>query len=79
MLLPWRGWNVAAYRPRPWLQIAYLTADGIGACWLAQPEDPARIIGLITDGDLRRARQSQGAPTWSSLTATDLMTVDRLR
>jgi len=56
--------------------IAYLTANGIGACWVAQPEDSTRINGLITDGDLRRALQSQGASTWSALTAADLMTVD---
>ena len=56
--------------------IAYLTANGIGACWVAQPEDSTRINGLITDGDLRRALQSQGASTWSALTAADLMTMD---
>jgi len=56
--------------------IAYLTANGIGACWVAPPEDSTRINGLITDGDLRRALQSQGASTWSALTAADLMTMD---
>ena len=56
--------------------IAHLTADGVGACWVARPEQPARIHGLITDGDLRRALQSHGAEQWSRLTAADLMTVD---
>ena len=56
--------------------IAHLTADGVGACWLARPDQPARIHGLITDGDLRRALQSHGAEQWSQLTAADLMTVD---
>lgn len=56
--------------------IAHLTADGIGACWVAQPEDPARIHGLITDGDLRRALQTKVAATWGVLTAADLMTVE---
>jgi arabinose-5-phosphate isomerase len=56
--------------------IAHLTADGVGACWVARPEDGQRIHGLITDGDLRRALQSHGPQEWSRLTAADLMTAD---
>lgn len=56
--------------------IAHLTADGVGACWLAQPDAPERIWGLITDGDLRRALQQHGPQQWSELTAADLMTTD---
>ena len=56
--------------------IAHLTADGVGACWVARPDDEQRIQGLITDGDLRRALQSHGAEQWSGLTAADLMTAD---
>ncbi len=56
--------------------IAHLTADGVGACWVAQPEASDHIWGLITDGDLRRALQQHGAQDWSQLTAADLMTVD---
>jgi arabinose-5-phosphate isomerase len=56
--------------------ITHLTANGVGACWLADPEDPGRILGLITDGDLRRALQKRGPVEWNQLTATDLMTAD---
>ena len=56
--------------------IAHLTADGVGACWVARPDERVRIHGLITDGDLRRALQSHGPGDWSQLTAADLMTVD---
>jgi len=56
--------------------IAHLTADGLGACWVAQCDDSARILGLITDGDLRRALQTHPPVQWSQLTARDLMTVD---
>jgi arabinose-5-phosphate isomerase len=56
--------------------IAHLTADGVGACWVAQPQAPGRIWGLITDGDLRRALQQHGPQQWSQLTAADLMTAD---
>jgi len=56
--------------------IAHLTADGVGACWVAHQTDQERIHGLITDGDLRRALQQHGPQEWSQLTATDLMTAD---
>ncbi len=56
--------------------IAHLTADGVGACWVARAHDPDQIHGLITDGDLRRALQSHGPAEWSALTAADLMTAD---
>jgi len=56
--------------------IAHLTADGVGACWVARDDNPDQIHGLITDGDLRRALQSHGAAQWSMLKAADLMTAD---
>jgi arabinose-5-phosphate isomerase len=56
--------------------IAHLTADGVGACWVAHREIRERIWGLITDGDLRRALQHHGPQEWSRLTAADLMTAD---
>ena len=70
--------RLAALQPATQLPevIAHLTADGVGACWVAQTDQPARIYGLITDGDMRRALQNHGAEQWSRLTAADLMTVD---
>ena len=56
--------------------IAHLTADGVGACWVARPEAPQLIWGLITDGDLRRALQAHPADRWSRLSAAQLMTAD---
>jgi arabinose-5-phosphate isomerase len=56
--------------------IAQLTADGVGAGWVAQADAPSRIHGLITDGDLRRALQQHSPPEWAQLTAADLMTAD---
>ena len=56
--------------------IAHLTADGVGACWVAHQHDGQRIHGLITDGDLRRALQNHGPAEWGQLTAADLMTAD---
>jgi arabinose-5-phosphate isomerase len=66
---------LAADTPLPEV-IAHLTADGVGACWVARLENQQRIHGLITDGDLRRALQNHGPTEWSRLTAGDLMTAD---
>lgn len=56
--------------------ITHLTTDGVGACWVARQDHPAKIHGLITDGDLRRALQIHRPAEWSQLTASDLMTAD---
>jgi arabinose-5-phosphate isomerase len=56
--------------------IGHLTADGVGACWVAREDDHRRLWGLITDGDLRRALQSHPPQSWHQLTASDLMTAD---
>jgi arabinose-5-phosphate isomerase len=56
--------------------IGHLTSDGIGSGWVESPDAPGGLIGLITDGDLRRALQDHGPDQWSTLTAQDLMTAD---
>lgn len=56
--------------------IAHLTNDGVGACWVASADEPRRLEGLITDGDLRRALQLHDPGQWSCLIARELMTVD---
>jgi len=56
--------------------IGGLTRDGIGSGWVENPDSPGSLLGILTDGDLRRALQDHGAETWSQLTAKDLMTAD---
>jgi arabinose-5-phosphate isomerase len=56
--------------------ISSLTAGGIGCCWVKRPDTEAGLLGLITDGDLRRALRSHSPETWAQLNATDLMTAD---
>ena len=56
--------------------IAALTDAGVGASWVASPQDATQLVGLITDGDLRRALQEAGSGGWAQLQASDLMTVD---
>ena len=44
--------------------------------WVEAPHSQGRLVGLITDGDLRRALRDHSSDTWSTLKATDLMTAD---
>ena len=56
--------------------ISNLTNDSIGSGWVADPNQPERLVGLITDGDLRRALLNHNSEEWASLRAGDLMTTD---
>ena len=56
--------------------IGGLTRDGIGSGWVEDPTSKGSLLGILTDGDLRRALQNHNANTWSTLTAADLMTAD---
>ena len=48
----------------------------LGACWLEEPYAPAKLAGLITDGDLRRTLQRHGPEAWSQITASQMATTD---
>ena len=54
--------------------ISQLTQGAIGSCWVEDPNHVYRLIGLITDGDVRRALRDNNPDTWSRLKACDLMT-----
>ena len=56
--------------------IGRLTQGAIGSGWVEDPQQVGRLIGLITDGDLRRALRNHGSNRWASLTAADVMTTD---
>ena len=56
--------------------IGGLTRDGIGSGWVENPDQPGALVGILTDGDLRRALQDHSAESWTDLTASDLMTAD---
>ncbi len=56
--------------------IGVLTRDGIGSGWVKDPDHQGQLLGLITDGDLRRALRNHSAELWASLKAADLMTAD---
>ena len=56
--------------------IGRLTQGAIGSGWVEDPQQAGRLIGLITDGDLRRALRDNDSDRWAALTAADLMTPD---
>ena len=56
--------------------ISQLTQGAIGSGWVSDLGRAGVLIGLITDGDLRRALRDHAPNTWASLKASDLMTKD---
>jgi arabinose-5-phosphate isomerase len=56
--------------------IGGLTQGAIGSGWVEAPDQPGHMVGLITDGDLRRALRDHVPEQWASLTARALMTAD---
>lgn len=56
-------------------EIVYqITSDGIGCCWIQQLNEHSSLIGLITDGDLRRSLKDSDSKNWNKLKAENLMT-----
>ena len=56
--------------------ISSLTRDGIGCCFVKSTFSKDDFIGLITDGDLRRALEKNDYSQWESITANKIMTKD---
>lgn len=58
--------------------ISFITKDGIGSGWVVAPDSNDKLLGLITDGDLRRSLQESRPGEWGNLLAKDLMTENPL-
>ena len=58
--------------------ITQITEGYAGFAWVEDPSRPNILIGIITDGDLRRALQNNNCEIWKDLHAEDLMTKDPL-
>ena len=56
--------------------ISELTRSGIGSCWIKDEKNMKKLIGIITDGDLRRALRHYEPNVWESLVAEEIMTKD---
>jgi arabinose-5-phosphate isomerase len=56
--------------------ISCITNGAIGSAWVEDPQTTGQLIGLVTDGDLRRAFRDNDPVLWPTLTAKDLMTLN---
>ena len=53
-----------------------ITQNGIGAVAICDAQNIKNLVGIITDGDLRRTFQKYPCSKWDSLRAKDFMTQD---
>ena len=56
--------------------ISEITKGEAGFVWVKDPNKLFNLIGIITDGDLRRSLQKNSYEKWGTLTAKDLMIKD---
>ena len=55
-----------------------ITLDGLGFAWVEDIKTKGKIIGIITDGDLRRTLRKYSLEKWENLKAMDFMTISPL-
>ena len=58
--------------------IGIITNNGIGCAYVKKKDNKNKMIGLITDGDLRRALKNNKPETWSQLNSGNIMTKNPL-
>ena len=56
--------------------ISELTRGSIGCCLIKERSKENKLLGLITDGDLRRALKNHEPSKWETLMANEIMTKD---
>ncbi len=56
--------------------IETITKNGIGCGYVVNNRNQNHLVGIITDGDLRRALENNNPINWSKLIASDLMIRD---
>ena len=54
--------------------IINISSGGIGITWVQGFKEDKSVIGVITDGDLRRGLKQNNAKKWKDITAKDIMT-----
>tara|TARA_Y100000589_G_scaffold329778_1_gene377448 strand:+ start:39777 stop:40766 length:990 start_codon:yes stop_codon:yes gene_type:complete len=65
--------NKSTYLPEIIIKLSQNTA---GACLVIDIEEKSKLIGLITDGDLRRVLQNTPTEKWNKIKAEEFMTYD---
>ena len=53
-----------------------MTKIGAGFIWIEDDNEKSKLIGIITDGDLRRTLKKNPLDSWAKLNANNLMTRD---
>jgi len=76
LMVPVARWTALAPTADLPAVLERLTSPALGAAWVEDPARPGHLLGLITDGDLRRTLGSQAPGQWPALTAAELMTRD---
>ena len=56
--------------------IVEMTKIGAGFIWIEDDNEKSKLIGIITDGDLRRTLKKNPLDSWAKLNANNLMTRD---
>jgi len=56
--------------------IIQLSQNSSGACFVTDTKEKNKLIGLITDGDLRRILKNKPIELWSEIKAEEFMTID---
>lgn len=54
--------------------ITRLAEGGIGTVWVSSASDSFTLLGIVTDGDLRRALRGRATTEWELLTVADVAT-----
>ena len=59
--------------------IINISSGGIGITWVQGFKEDKSVIGVITDGDLRRGLKQNNAKKWKDITAKDIMTKNQIK
>ena len=70
--------NISTLVPEDNIQriISEMTRNGMGSCLIVNNKVEKNLVGIITDGDLRRALEGNASARWEVLTAKNFMTTN---
>ncbi len=73
LMIPLNQLNILSFKDDIQTVIFEMTRNGLGICLIKNPVDK-KILGIITDGDLRRALEKYNPIEWEQLKASSFMT-----
>ncbi len=78
LMIPLKKINILSSQDNIKKVICEMTRNGLGTC-LIKSSSTNKIVGIITDGDLRRALEKYNPNKWEILVANDFMTPDPIK